>query len=111
MVSLDALVSPVFKLADLTSLYTTRIMDQPCTRHVSMMLTVMVFLLLEPRTTYRRDMLEMKKAFSGSFDIHCQEKSVPTSLLASAYNTTTGTPDSFLHAARDTHSVSSPDHS
>ena len=27
------------------------------------------------------DMLKMKTAFSGSFDTHCQEKSVPTSLL------------------------------
>ncbi len=32
----------------------------------------------------RRDMFKMKQDFSGSFDSHCQEESVPVSLLALA---------------------------
>ena len=122
---MEALVAPVFKLVDLTRLYTTRL-EQLGTKvtgrvhstklkdrimiyfpdmveHKSGRDVLLAFKqdvgsalhkaceqdadsegvsLARAANIVRRDMLNMKMAFSGSFEPHCQEQSVPTSLVA-----------------------------
>ncbi|KAJ8396338.1 hypothetical protein AAFF_G00019150 [Aldrovandia affinis] len=122
---MDALVAPVFKLVDLTRLYTTRLeqlgtvltgrvhstklKDRIITyfpdleEHKSGRDIMLAFnqdvgsalqkacehdadsegvCLARAANIVRRDMLKMKTTFSGSFETHCQEQSVPTSLVA-----------------------------
>ncbi|XP_062605131.1 uncharacterized protein LOC134266937 [Saccostrea cucullata] len=122
---MNDLVAPVFKLVDLSKLYTTR-MEQLGTimtgrvhstklkdrimtyfpdleEHKSGRDVLLAFnenigsalkkacyqdtdndgvCLARAANIVRRDMLKLKTTFSGSFEPHCQEQSVPTSLVA-----------------------------
>ena len=119
----DAELAPIFKLTDLSNLYTTRLKqlgtDAGCVHSTKLKDRILSYfpdmeahkqgrnlvlignehigsalskaceydadndavILAEAAKIVRRDMMQLKNTFDGSFDNKCQEKSVPSSLV------------------------------
>ncbi|KAG7174290.1 hypothetical protein Hamer_G003222, partial [Homarus americanus] len=66
----------VFKLADLTRMYTTKLEQLGTNADID------TIHLARASSIVRRDMYKMETSFTGTFDSQCQESSVPNSLVA-----------------------------